>query len=68
LKKAYLSPAIINAHILQNKGITPLAVGAALVGLYAIGRVATQAMKAVPSVKLPNLKPFGGVDSDICLA
>ncbi|MBO6179185.1 MAG: hypothetical protein J6O04_08430 [Selenomonadaceae bacterium] len=75
MKKPYLAPTIINANNMLDKGIAPLVVAgvtiksaAALLAGYAAGRAVAKAVKALPSFKLPNLKPFGGVDSDICLA
>ena len=72
MKEKYLRPEIVNAGTLEIEGIFPWAVtatkaAALLAGLVA-GRLATKAVEARPTFKLPSLTKGRDLKDDFCMA
>ena len=74
MKEKYLRPVVVNAEILEDKGVAPLALAgvtikgiAFLLGGFLAGKAVAKAM-ARPAFKLPSLTKGGNIDDDFCMA
>lgn len=54
MKEPYVRPTVKDVSLDETKGAFPLA-GLAMAGGYVIGRAVTHAIRANPTIKLPNL-------------